>query len=84
MANIVVEVREQTIIGSEKPTLDEVVLSVDDQVLFHLEQTDDNHWWMDIGGVAVNLFAKRAQVFGVWENDAAEHLRVVRDGKESA
>jgi len=48
--DIKVEVREQTIIGSEKPTLDEIVLFVDGKCLFHLEQMSDNHCTWDYEG----------------------------------
>lgn len=39
---------------------------------FHLEQMADGHWWMDLGGVHVDLTTRRAPISARsrWEPDA--------------
>ena len=85
--NIEVEVKEETCHGDDKPTLDEVLLSVDGQCLFHLEQLCDNEWAMVIGDpqgqcVKVMLRTKRALIRGGWDNDGLEDAKLVVNGRE--
>ena len=59
--------------------LDEVVMRVGDRCLFHLEQMDDNHWWMGVGDpdgqyVHVHLSTFRAPISGQWSNEGAEDV----------
>lgn len=82
-----VEVREQTVIGASEPTLDEIVVSVDGKVVFHLEQMSDQFWWMGVGDtegqyVHCHLYTKRAEILGLWEDEGREKPRLKRDGKE--
>ena len=84
--DIKVEVRYQSIIGQKQPTLDEVVLYVNGECLFHLEQMDDNQWWMGVGTpdgqfVHVNLVTTRARIRGSWEDDGAVAADLTLDGK---
>ena len=83
-----IEIRYQTIIGAEKPTLDEVVMQVDDKCLFHLEQMSDQGWWMGIGDpkdqyVHVNLTTRRAIINGFCEDEGTNPPRVIVNGIES-
>ena len=83
-----VEVREQTVIGADKPSLDEAVLYVNGHCLFHLEQLDDNCWRMAFGDpdgqyVRVILKAPRAKVVGSWDNDGPKDANLKVDGKET-
>lgn len=82
-----VEVRYQHEIGKTQPELDEVVLYVNSRCVFHLEQMDDNIWWMGIGDpegqyVSVRLFAKRATVFGIYEDEGKSKPILTLDGRE--
>jgi len=87
MAEIEVEVRELTIIGADRPTLDEVVLTVDGVCLLHLEQIDDRSWFMGIGDhtgsyVRLLLATKRAEIHGTWFNEGDKKAKLLQDGKE--
>ena len=82
-----VEVREATLIGDDKPTLDEVVLLVDGKCLFHLEQLSDTDWFLGIGDpdgqyVRVILGTKRASVKAFWDNEGPKDALHKVDGVE--
>ncbi len=53
--------------------LDEIVGT---KVNFHLEQMSDNAWWISItdttGRVNVRLFARRAKIYGSYEDERKE------------
>lgn len=82
-----VEIREVTLIGADKPTLDEVVMSVDGKCLFHLEQLSDTDWFLGIGDpdgqyVRVVLGTKRASVKAFWDNEGKQDVVQKVDGIE--
>ena len=64
-----IEVRDVTLLDGSR-VLDEVV---GEGVDFHLEQLDDNHWWMAITGssrtIVVVLYTKRAKIKATWEEE---------------
>ena len=81
---VTVEVRE-----APPGELDEVVLRVDGICLCHLEQMDNNHWWLGIGHprgqeVHVHLATKKAPIRGRWESEGAVEVNKVAIGKGEA
>ncbi|MDY6862797.1 MAG: hypothetical protein SV062_07385 [Thermodesulfobacteriota bacterium] len=71
--DISVEARELVVYGEKKPTLDEIILKINGNSYFHLEQIGNNVWWMMVGDhdgecIHCNLVA-RTSIKADWQSE---------------